>query len=118
MTPTFPDYVFINDDNIREVRITNMRRSEDFEVGPNRQTAYSCKTLYQLRFEMSVCSDKYQEYLDWYEKTLLQGTQWFLMTCPIRGIQYRYRFLNEDLDFRKNRDQMRKTCTIERWGGE
>jgi len=117
VTSDFPDYIFIDDTSVRETRISNMRRSDEFETGPQRQAAYSCKTLYQLRFDMSICLDDYDTFLNWYEVTLRQGTAWFHMICPIRGTQFRFRFIDSDLDFRKFNDSMRKSCIIERWGG-
>lgn len=116
MISKFPSYIFIDDASVRETRISNMRKSSDFEVGPSKVTAYSCKTKYQLRFSMSLCLKDYEEYLRWYEEILKQGTQQFLMVCPIRGTEYRYRFLDNDLQFTKVNDSMRKTCLIERWG--
>lgn len=116
MISTWPKYIFIDDSSIQETRITNMRSSDDFEVGPKRVSANSCRTMYQIRFNMSVCLDDYTEYLRWYEEVIKQGTQWFLMKCPLRGTEFRFRFLPQDLQFRKEGNSMRKSCTLERWG--
>jgi hypothetical protein len=117
MIAKFPSYVFIDDSTIEETRVSNVLSSE-FETGPLQYRPQSCSTRYQLSFVARIHIDDYRKFLDWFEIVLRQGSSWFLMKdhAACTEHKYKYRFLNEDLQFRKRGDIYEVTLSMERFG--
>lgn len=100
MVPAFPNYIFINDDGLSRAEIENVRRSE-MEVGPSKQRPIQCKSMFNLRFSVSICDDDLSSFYEWFHGDIKSGAFWFLLKDPIDGIEKRFRFVNKELNFQK-----------------
>lgn len=117
MIPRFPDYIFIDDSTLEETRVSNVISSE-FETGPRQYRPQSCSTRYELSFLARVHIDDYRKFLDWFERVLRQGSSWVLLKDHVQCSNYcfKYRFINEDLQFTKRGDIFEFQVNLERYG--
>lgn len=117
MIPRFPSYIFIDDSTIEETRVSNVLSSQ-FETGPVQYRPTSCSTRYQLSFLARIHKDDYRKFLEWFEVVLRQGAGWVLLKDHVQCSEYcfKYRFINEDLQFTKRGDIYEFNVNLERFG--
>ena len=113
MIPKWPCYIFINDDSVQETKISNQIRT-DFDRGLAQSRPLNTLSIYQMQFQIYVEIKDYLDFDKWLNETLRHRSQYFLMKCPIRGEEYRFRFLDENIRFTKNVDVMEATVNLER----
>ncbi len=116
MIPTFPTYIFINDNSLSREIQENVLRSEN-EVGPNKTRPLQCTPMFRVQFTVSICEDDYQAYLTWFRSSIHYGSDWFLMPDPFDGELKRFRFANTQIQFTKNKLNYQATFLLEGYDG-
>lgn len=113
MIPKWPKYVFIDDSSIEEIKISNQVRTS-FDRGLEKTRPLNSLSIYQLKFDVYIDISDYENFDYWLNNILRDRTSFFLMKCPIRGKEYKFRFLDGDLNFKKEFENMTAQINLER----
>lgn len=106
----FPKFVFIDDSTVDRGMPDDIVRSE-MEVGPQKTRPKQNAPLYQVSFEASIPSRKFQEFNSWYRNDI-KRTGWFMLYDPVDGIRKRFRIVEME-SWKKFGTLMRSTMTLE-----
>lgn len=116
MISKLPNYVAFDLGSVTETRVSNFVRDE-FETGPAQQRRLSCVPRFELSGTIRICSDKYDDFLCWFEDMLCGGTQYFEMKHPVSGEKKSFRFIGNELQFKFIPNTIYEAqITLERWG--
>lgn len=100
MIPTFPTYVFLDDSTLSRKINNNVIRSE-MDVGPQKTRPIQSSPMIEIRFQASVCDDKFLDFNTWFAEDIGYGSKWFRMHDPFFGDKRRYRFVQTEIEWNK-----------------
>lgn len=110
MIPVFPDYVDIQANTYNEEFTSSVIRSE-FDSGFAKQRTQFCKGFKIISFEIKICNDNYQNFLDWWRNDIKRGAYWFHFTDPQTETVRRARFTEFNLSLIPNDKYLRSWRT-------
>lgn len=112
MIPSFPNYVFINDQGLQRVSVENTIRSE-MEIGPQKSRPIQSVPMFQVSMNISICDDKLTEWRTWWRTQIGSGAYWFLMNDPFDGTRRRFRFVTGELSWQKDGNLLISQAVLE-----
>lgn len=112
MIPSFPKYVFINDQGLQRSMMNNVVRSE-MEVGPQKTRPIQSTPMFQAAMEITICDDKLTAFRTWFRNDIGSGAYWFLMNDPFDGVKRRFRFVNYDFSWSKMGTLLKTSIVLE-----
>lgn len=112
MIPSFPTYVFINDEGLQRGTVNNVLRS-DMEIGPQKTRPIQTTPLFQVSMQISMCYDKLIDWRTWWKNQIGSGAYYFLMNDPFDGVQRRFRFISGEMMWAKDGNLLMATAVVE-----
>ena len=109
MISEFPIYVDIEASTYRESMISTVIRS-DFDSGFAKQRRQYCASFKRVSFDISICNERYDDFISWWKNDINMGADWFLFVDPSSEKQKRARLIEFDIDLRPDK-LMRKWNT-------
>lgn len=112
MMPSFPDYVFINDQSLQRMDVPNILRSQ-METGAEKTRPIQNIPMFRIQAEITICEDKITDFRTWYKNSLGHGAYWFLMNDPFDGTRRRFRFVEYNNNWQKRGTILTQTIILE-----
>lgn len=112
MIPSFPDYVFINDQGLERMMMPNVLRSE-MDVGPQKTRPIQSVPMFQAAMDISIRSNRITDFCTWFMNSIGSGAYWFLLNDPFDGVVRRFRFVEYDFAWTKMGNLMQTRIVLE-----
>lgn len=114
MIPIYPEeIIFLDDSTLTRTRMQNVARSQN-EVGPVKTKKIACKPMIRITFVARICEADFEQFDEWFSKDIGDGSKWFLMKDPYNGQEYRFRFIETELQWQKVKSLLSTTFVLER----
>ena len=112
MMPSLPTYIFIDDLSLKRASVNNTVRS-DMEVGPQKTRPIQKIPMFQCQMDITICNEDLNAFRAWFINELGSGAYWFLMNDPFDGTRRRFRFMDGQLQWQKNGNNLRTSINLE-----